>query len=337
MPLFISYQKIAETTKDWQLEHPKQLNKTTWCVTEKVHGANFCFIQTKENLVAAKRKAILENNEEFFAYQKVKGRLTETLKTLFALLESETSLTHMYVYGELFGGAYPHPNVKPVASVQAIQTGVYYAPDISFIAFDLPIGSGEEIIYLDYTKAIGLFKQVNLFHAEPLFTGSFTEALAFNERFASTIPKRLGLPELNNNFAEGVVIKPMQEILVKTNKGFIRPILKKKIAEFTEDERFHQAEKQKPSHNEGYLLDLLEYELYQIVNINRLQNAISKVGKLETHEAEIKQLIAEDVWESLGDKYGDKLSGLSSEDKGLLEMLLNELTENLVKTQKSST
>jgi Rnl2 family RNA ligase len=337
MSPFTSYQKIAETTKDWQLEHPKQLSRVTWCVTEKIHGANFCFIQSKDGLLVAKRKAIVENDEEFFGYQKVKERLAITLRGLFTLLESQISLSHLYVYGELFGGAYPHFDIKPIANVQAVQTGVYYTPDISFIAFDLAVSEGIEVTYLDYTKAIELFKQVNLFYAEPLFIGSFTDALEFSERFASTIPKRLGLPELDNNFAEGIVIKPMQEILVRTNKGSIRPILKKKIAEFAEDERFHQAEKQKPRHNEGYLLEQLEYELYQLVNINRLQSAASKVGNLEIHQEEIKKLITEDAWESLGDKYGDKLSGLSSEDRDLLMIVLDELADNIVKTQKSST
>ncbi|MGL4611386.1 MAG: RNA ligase family protein [Trueperaceae bacterium] len=327
---FTSYQKIAETTQDWQLEHPKQLNKVSWCVTEKVHGANFCLIQSKNKLQAAKRKAVLSEGEEFFGYQRIKEHLATPLKELFGLLESQTSFTHLYV----FGGACPHPDVKPMSSIQVVQTGVYYTPTLAFIAFDLAVSNGSEIKYWDYENVIELFKQVNLFYAEPLFVGLLTEALEFNERFNTTIPRRLGLPELTNNFAEGVVIKPMQETLVKTSKGFTRPILKKKIAEFAEDERFHQAEKQKPQVHKVHVLNILEYEFYQLVNVNRVQSAIFKVGELKTHEKEIKRLIAEDVWESLSDKYGDKVKDLCSEDRDLLELILQELVDEAVRSRE---
>lgn len=329
---FDSYQKIAETTKDWQLEHTKQLSKVPWCVTEKVHGANLCFIQSKEGLQVAKRKAILQEGEEFFGYQTVKVQLSSALADLFEVLKVQYNATHSYVYGELFGGYYPHPDVQEKIGVQAVQTGVYYAPKISFIAFDLAISDGVVTSYLDYTKAIALFKQVNLFYAQPLLVGSLTEALEYNERFPTTIPRLLGLPELPNNVAEGIVIKPMQELLVKTNKGLVRPLLKKKIAEFAEDERFHQAEKwTSPAKQEdSYVLSWLEYEMRQYLNINRLQSAISKMGDLHTHQTEIKQLLTEDVWEKLSEQHQEKIHNLSTEDKSLLGMLLNELSDDLI-------
>jgi hypothetical protein len=41
---FTSYEKIAETPDQWQLDEAgfRQLEKVTWVVTEKIHGANFC-------------------------------------------------------------------------------------------------------------------------------------------------------------------------------------------------------------------------------------------------------------------------------------------------------
>jgi Rnl2 family RNA ligase len=328
--LFNSYQKIAESPKDWQLEHPKQLDRVRWCATEKIHGANLCWIKSKDKLLAAKRKAILEKSESFFNYQAVRDELADKLTALFNLIEAET----LYVYGELFGGHYPHPEVKALPNIQAVQTGVYYSPAILFCAFDIAIKDAETIHYLDYQTSIQFFESVGILYAKPRFIGSFREALEQPERFLTAIPQMLGLPELPNNFAEGLVIKPMQEILVKTTKQVVRPILKKKITEFAEDERFHAAEKwvQKPVYAETYVLDWLEYELSQLVNVNRLQSAVSKVGELKTHSLEIKKLVIEDVWESLKEHHAERLESLTTEDKELLDMLLNDLLDNLIKT-----
>jgi len=41
------------------------------------------------------------------------------------------------VYGELYGGAYPHPSVFAVPDLIPVQRGVWYSPQLSFLAFDL--------------------------------------------------------------------------------------------------------------------------------------------------------------------------------------------------------
>lgn len=71
-------------------------------------------------------------------------------------------------------------------------------------------------------------------HAKPLFIGKYEDCLNFNIKFESRIPKNFQLPALPGNQAEGVVIKPMREILVTTKKGITRAIVKKKAPEFAE-------------------------------------------------------------------------------------------------------
>lgn len=54
------------------------------------------------------------------------------------------NLEKIFIYGELFGGEYPHPEVNPVSGVQAIQTGVYYSPRIEYCAFDIAVVENQE-------------------------------------------------------------------------------------------------------------------------------------------------------------------------------------------------
>lgn len=42
----------------------------------------------------------------------------------------------MVLYGELFGGHYPHPAVPPEQNVPTVQTGVWYAPGLHWSVFD---------------------------------------------------------------------------------------------------------------------------------------------------------------------------------------------------------
>ena len=111
------------------------------------------------------------------------------------------------------------------------------------MAFDVALDTSLQRIYLDFDKALQLFKDTDLFHAAPLFIGKYEEAISYNNRFESTIPKRLGLPTIPGNLAEGIVVKSFQEIKEDNSE---RAIIKIKIEEFSEDCRFHQAVPHQP-------------------------------------------------------------------------------------------
>eukprot|EP01006_Ploeotia_vitrea_P033342 TRINITY_DN65457_c0_g2_i1.p1 TRINITY_DN65457_c0_g2~~TRINITY_DN65457_c0_g2_i1.p1 ORF type:complete len:209 (-),score=37.51 TRINITY_DN65457_c0_g2_i1:52-678(-) len=168
------------------------------------------------------------------------------------------------------------------------------------MAFDLAIGTDEGVKFMDYGKAVELFKKVKLLHAVPLFVGPFEKAVAFNERFQSTIPKLLGLPVIDDNLAEGIVIKPMKEIIVTGKKGTaLRPLLKKKIKEFNEDSRFHGAVNHDEDGSAPQGGAVFAFAM-ALVNWNRLESAISKIGALCPEN--LKAIIAncvDDVWEAV--------------------------------------
>lgn len=350
---FTSYEKIAESPEQLFRDEAvsRLLEKAQWVVMEKIHGANFCFITDGREVRCASRKQVLGPQDDFFGYQAVSARLRQKILDLYALVvppapagSPGVQTFRVLVYGELFGGSYPHPDVPPDLTVQPIQTGIFYAPSIEFCAFDIAIEerSSQPRVYLDYDAAMKLFEQAGLFYARPLLIGSFQEALNYPLGFSSTIPRRLGLPPLpTENKAEGVVIKPLKTILLPGGKGLTRPLLKRKIAEFAEDQRYHQAEKWAPPRltTEQSALDLLTWEAFNLVTANRLQSAVSKSGALTPGDGkraqQVFRLMVEDVLEQLEEQHAAALAELSPAERAQLTERIRQEVRALMKVHFS--
>ncbi|MDZ7959174.1 MAG: RNA ligase family protein [Aulosira sp. DedQUE10] len=342
---YISYEKIPENFNKWSLTESdyRLFNKTDWVVTEKIHGANFGISTDGVEVRFAKRKEFLEPGENFFDYQSLKAQLVPQVQEIFQILQSDKRLQKIYIYGELFGGQYPHPDVPAVSHVQAVQTGVYYSPKIEYCAFDIVVvqsSNAAEKYYLDYEIALKLFQQVGIMAAVPLFIGKYHEALVYNIDFDSTIPAILGLPKLPFvNKAEGVVIKPLHSIYIDTGKEKIRPIIKQKIPDFAEDSRFHQAQKWTGKQQPIVIKQInieeeLSQEMLALVTPTRLNNVISKVGRVSVNNKKQRQQLVEllvtDVLESFKEEYESIFNALEySVQQSMIEQL-NKASQQLV-------
>lgn len=337
-PPFRPYPKIRESSSAWESDEAvaRQLKKLTWIATEKIHGANFSFHLSIQDRVlrCAKRKAILNDSDTFFHFQKLKERYQSALWQLFDwVLTHNPKCQQLGVYGELYGGEYKHPEVKAVTGVEAVQTGVYYSPDIEFCAFDLQWRlSDEDWSFIDYDTATDWLTRFDLPINEVLFRGSLEQAYEQPIDFPSTIPKRHGLPELPDNSAEGLVIKPVQPVLVPTKKGPMRPIIKRKTARFQEDARYHQAQvwDSKPGSNAAsYALDLLEWSAKALVTKQRLQNALSKTGR-DVSRTELFRALISDVEEQLREDHAEEWSALAKAEKELLMAVVEDDVDELL-------
>jgi Rnl2 family RNA ligase len=342
---YLSYEKIPENPNKWGLTESdyRLFNKTDWVVTEKIHGANFGITSDGAEVRFAKRKEFLQTEDDFFDYQSLKDKLSHQVKEIFQLLQSEMPLRKIYVYGELFGGEYPHPDVPAVSHIQAVQTGVYYSPKIEYCAFDI-VGLYRDNTaaryYLDYEIALKLSQHVGMMAAAPLFIGKYNDALAYNIEFESTIPAILGLPKLPFvNKAEGVVIKPLHSIYLEKGKDKIRPIIKKKIPEFAEDSRFHQAKKwtvkQQPIITQQLSIEEeLSQEMLALVTPTRLNNVISKFGRVSVNnkkqQQQLVELLIKDVLESFQEEYESIFSALEDTDRQSMIEQLNQASQQLV-------
>lgn len=332
---FQPYEKMPASLKKLNLNEQQfaQLHKVDWVVTEKVHGANFSFIYENRILGFAKRKAKLDWDDDFFGFQLVAQKLEDNVLALFEALSLDFPAEKYTLYGELFGGAYPHTEVAAIPHLSAIQTGVYYSPDIHFCAFDIAIETAESRYYLEYETVVSYLEQVNIFYAKILYQGSLTACLEFDIAFDSSIPALLNLPTLASNLVEGVVLKPLHNVLSPTEPSYFRPTLKLKNEAFTEELKFHQAQKWSFTNTQktnGEMLNFLLLDLRNYVTKNRLNNVLSKIGQLDFEHKkrleEIKINYLEDVWQDFNLDHEEILDLLNSnEQEWLQNRLLAEI------------
>jgi len=271
----------------------------------------------------------------------VVNKIEDKIIEIFEELSQKVKAIKYIIYGELFGGKYPHLEVEADQNLQAIQTGVYYSPSVEFYAFDIAIEKtdAKSKYYLDYETSVKLFEESNIIYAKPLFIGKFNDALEFNIRINSTIPKQLNLPNLSNNLIEGVVIKPFNDISSLDKK--IRPIIKLKNPEFKE-EKFHKAKKwnyipntKSKSEELSFLVD----EIMDYITINRLESAISKIGQLDFSSPkrieEIKLELLEDSLSEFNEDSDDMLGFISINDSlWIKDRLKAEINQLIIKYKK---
>eukprot|EP01119_Soliformovum_irregulare_P006110 TRINITY_DN17880_c0_g1_i1.p1 TRINITY_DN17880_c0_g1~~TRINITY_DN17880_c0_g1_i1.p1 ORF type:complete len:349 (-),score=75.66 TRINITY_DN17880_c0_g1_i1:42-1088(-) len=204
-----------------------------WVVLEKVHGSNFSFLCDGQQMKYARRTDMLDPAETFFGWQEIQKYNSSIMDMFRTVQDKHPQVKKITVFGELFGGIYPHPDVKDLGK-QPLQRGVYYTPTVEFYAFDvLAFPETDAPFWLDYDEVLSLFQKHNLFHAQPLMEGTLEECFKFNIQANSTIPNLLGLPPLAKNQMEGVIIKAIDgqlRLKGKTN----RAIFKFKNANFEE-------------------------------------------------------------------------------------------------------
>jgi hypothetical protein len=193
--------------------------------------------------------------------------------------------------------------------------------------------------YIDFPRFHAYAEQVSLFYTHALHRGSLHHALMYNIIFETTIPGLLGLPSLGpGNKAEGIVIKPENHYLVSTSKGRIRPVIKRKTRDFSEDNRYHQAQKWNKWKQQGLsakerikkkktdiVLDasFIREEIDPLINKQRLDCVISKIGRLtKKNKNHILHSLIEDIMEALSLQFPTSYQQLSKkENKGLYTII----------------
>lgn len=95
-----------------------------WVATEKIHGAQFMIGVGDGEVAFGKRKAWLADDEPFFGWQALRRELEHGARALCEALARPGTL---YLYGELFGGAYPSASDEVLPGSTAVQTGATHA------------------------------------------------------------------------------------------------------------------------------------------------------------------------------------------------------------------
>jgi Rnl2 family RNA ligase len=126
MSEFEGYGKISESSSHWLLDKSDNtiFKRTFWCVTEKIHGANFCFVcdNDGQRVRCGKRTSLLSDTDEFFGYKRrLLNEIIPKIQQLFQFVKNiYPNLEKLYVFGELFGGYYPHPDVPKIPHLSSM-------------------------------------------------------------------------------------------------------------------------------------------------------------------------------------------------------------------------
>ncbi|MDR3218474.1 MAG: RNA ligase, Rnl2 family [Dysgonamonadaceae bacterium] len=301
-------------------------------VQEKVHGSNCCFVTDGQNVRFAKRTGFVEADEKFYDYEELFARYKDKIISLFRRVKSTyADLQSLSIFGEMFGGVYPHPNVKNDAKVQNIQKGVFYSPVHEFYGFDLYISGNETSRYLPVDAINAFFEAENFFYAKTLFQGNLDECLQYPNAFQSHIAECLGLPPIADNICEGIVIRPVEPVYFRNGS---RLLLKSKNSRFAEKKSVKKREPAlfvEPSYSES-LKELLPIaEAY--VTENRLNNVISKIGHVSIPKdmGKLIGLLSKDTLEDFLKEHSGRYASLEKSEQKILNTHVNKNVTSLLK------
>jgi len=303
-----------------------------WVVQEKVHGTNTSFLCDGNDVKFAKRTSILGDDEKFYDYQEILEEYRDKVLSLYGRVCSQhKDVASISVFGELFGGAYPHPDVQRIGRLTLIQKGVFYTPSHEFYGFDIYAFTNDGGYYLSVDEANALFEAEGFFYARSLFTGSLDECLKHPNQFQSKIAEWLGLPAIDDNICEGIVIRPVTPYYLRTGS---RALIKSKNEKFAEKKSVKRRNKQLEQQVE-YSKELTELLCLvdSFVNENRLANVVSHIGEVHM-PADLGKLIKDMSYDVVEDFFKDHSALYNVIDKSEIKIFnkeLNKMISSLVK------
>lgn len=285
-----------------------------WVATEKVHGAHFAVVCDGSGVQPAKRRELLgeDDLDAFFGVSRIWSTLSVAAARCAAALRAGTD-AEVTLYGELAGGHYPHSEVNAADCAQPVQTGVWYAPDLFWLLFDARLTVGDRRWWVAEPELRKVAEAAGLTFVPVLARGPLARLRELPAAFPSKVPALFGLPEIEDNLAEGYVLKPAVEWDESTDGE--RPMLKVKQKAFAEDERFAGARPYiAPPEGAAGVPAWLVVQAAALLTPTRAAAAVSKLGpgtEVGVVAAEIARDAVEEISEELGGLDDTHLRGLA--------------------------
>ncbi|MBW1970940.1 MAG: hypothetical protein JRF45_13320 [Deltaproteobacteria bacterium] len=301
----------------------EKLDEGEFVVQEKAHGANLSFWYDGKDLKSAKRSGFIK--DDFYDYKPVEGKNRERVKHLYAILKEEgCDFSELAVYGELIGGTYPHKDVEKDISATRIQKGIFYTPHNEIYVIDTAI-DGQ---LLDVDKFNQVMEKAGFLYAKTIFRGTFEECLKYSNSFPSQISVWLGLPELEDNICEGVVIKP---VIPKFLSDTTRIILKNKNEKWAEKAKARDRSKKAQMTLSAKGEELFS-EMGSLITENRLRNVLSKIGPIGQKEfGKLIQLFSKDILEEFFKDHIEEYNGVEKKEQKQLTRKLSQKCAELIR------
>jgi len=308
---------------------PKNLR---FVVQEKVHGSNTSFITDGKEIKFAKRTAIVADDERFFDYEELFVRYKEKIMKVYKLVKKKCpDMKAIIVYGEFFGGYYPHKEVKADHRFMTIQKGVCYCPHHEFYGFDIYVIGTEAKRYMPVADVNEIFESLGFLYAKTLFEGTLDECLAYPNKFESTIYKFFGYPKIEDNICEGVVIRPVEPTYIGYGERVLIKNKNEKFAEKKAEKRRPKIQKPDPVLSENLTTLMAQVSLY--VTENRLNNVVSHIGEVSMPKdlGKVLGLFSKDILDDFVKENSADYYALEKPEQKLFNKELNAQAGKLVK------
>ena len=301
-------------------------------VQEKVHGSNVCLVTNGETVGFGKRTGFVEVGEKFYDYEELLERYKQRVTDLFSVVnEKYPDVQTVSVFGEMFGGKYPHPEVQNDKHTILIQKGVHYCPQHEFYAFDLYVNTSSTGYFFSTDEANALFEQCGFFYAKSLFRGSFDECLQYPNEFQSQISEWLGLPPIDDNVCEGIVIRPVKPTYLSDGS---RVLLKNKNARFAEKKSVKKRAPKlfiEPTYSAelNALLPVTE----EYITENRLNNVVSHIGQISIPKemGKLIGLFSKDILDDFLKEHSGEYAAIEKSEQKILNRHINMKATELIK------
>jgi Rnl2 family RNA ligase len=328
------YTEIENSYRDKYISQIQEcgLNGGIWTVTEKVDGQNLSFVTDGNEVRIAKRSCLIDENDNFGGVPFYKDKYIPVVKEIFNICKDIFgNIESIVVYGEDYGGSYPHPDVPRNTKARSIQGRVFYRPDNDFIAFDLAVNKDGQMFYVDIHKAYAIFRDTRMPFIPILFEGAFHDCLKYPNKFQTTIPRMFGLPEIENNICEGVVIKP-ENYKVFANGG--RVILKNKNDKFSEKKGPRVRE---PLPDLSEAATLVQKHINEFITENRLRNVISHIGTVTQKDfGLLMKEMSIDVMKDYNKEYEGEMDSLESNETKRISKWFNKEVSKIIRDNFSN-
>jgi Rnl2 family RNA ligase len=182
---------------------------------------------------------------------------------------------------------------------------------------------------VDDTNAF--FEAENFFYAKTLLQGNIDECLQYPNAFQSRIAEWFGLPPIDDNICEGVVIRPVEPTYFRNGS---RLLLKSKNSRFAENKSVKKREPTlfvEPSYSEPLkeLLPVAE----EYVTENRLNNVVSKIGHVSVPKdmGKLIGLLSKDALEDFLKEHSGPYASLEKNEQKIVNTHVNKSVTSLLK------
>ena len=326
---FTKYSSIENSYREEWINKIKEqrsdLAKGTWAITEKVHGTNVQFGYDGTYTVG-KRTGYIEEGEQFYNIQNLAEHYRSSIIAIYDECKEIYDCDGVIVYGELFGGSYPHPDVERDKTALKVQKGVFYCPQNEIMFFDIFMYKEDIGFYLSVKEFESIMDSVKnkgyieLIYQHSKLVDGIDTAINYPNDEPSEMYKIWGLPQLEDNIREGIVIKPYER---DDYIGQSRVIIKSK------NDRFAEKSHEKPNKVQVEVPENVKKcmeEISQYINENRVNNVISHVG--EVTEKDIGKIIGLTSKDVLDDYLKDyKLPEDKEQSKMVTKYLQSEVAK----------